>query len=72
VPSPEDIETMNSLVSDPSVGVNFAVLLIVRRQDSRLAASATVFRRSEEPVATRLYIEAGRESLPVRRRFRVL
>lgn len=68
VPSPEDIETMESLVSDPSVGANFAVLLIVRRQDSRLAVSATVFRRSEEPLAARVFIEAVREALPVRRR----
>lgn len=68
VPSREDIETMKSLVSDPSVGVNFAVLLIVRRQDSRLATSATVFGRSGEPVAVRIFIEAMRESLPVRRR----
>jgi [CysO sulfur-carrier protein]-S-L-cysteine hydrolase len=68
VPSPEDIETMKSLVSDPSVGANFVVLLIVRRQDSRLAVSATVFRRSEEPLAARVFIEAVREVLPVRRR----
>lgn len=68
VPSSEDIETMNSLVSDPSVGVNFAVLLIVRRQDSRLAISATAFRRSEETLAARVFIEAVRETLPVRRR----
>jgi integrative and conjugative element protein (TIGR02256 family) len=68
LPSPEDIETMNSLVADPSVGANFAVLLIVRRQDNRLSASATPFRKSEEPVASRLYIEADRPLLP-RRRF---
>ena len=55
---------MKSLVSDPSVGANFAVLLIVRRQDSRLVVSATVFRRSEEPLAARVFIVGGQRGSP--------
>ncbi|MER9949533.1 Mov34/MPN/PAD-1 family protein [Mesorhizobium sp. M0047] len=44
LPSADDVRTMRSIVSDPKVGVNFAVLLIVRRTDSkRLSLSATAF-----------------------------
>lgn len=44
LPSADDVRTMRSIVSDPKVGVNFAVLLIVRRTGSkRLALSATAF-----------------------------
>jgi integrative and conjugative element protein (TIGR02256 family) len=42
LPSSKDMRTMRSIVSDPRVGVNFAVLIIVRLvHRDRLAMSAT-------------------------------
>lgn len=42
LPSSKDMRTMRSIVGDPSVGVNFAVLIIVRLiYRDRLALSAT-------------------------------
>jgi proteasome lid subunit RPN8/RPN11 len=44
VPSPIDVATMQALVEDPAVGVNFLVLCVVRLGASRtIEASATVF-----------------------------
>ena len=43
VPSTPDIETMQSIVGDPDVGVNFLVLLIVKRVGKEIEASATGF-----------------------------
>lgn len=49
-PSVDDVRTMRSIVSDPDVGVNFAVLLIVRRTGPRkLKLSATTFSRLHPP-----------------------
>lgn len=51
-PSADDVRTMRSIVSDPDVGVNFAVLLIVRRTGpKKLKLSATAFSRSRPPEA---------------------
>lgn len=73
IPSPQDIETMQSIVRDPSVGVNFAVLVIVRdERNGQLSMSATVFTASEEPKLARIYVEASVETLPGRRRYRIL
>ncbi|TIS72500.1 MAG: hypothetical protein E5W94_30735 [Mesorhizobium sp.] len=50
LPSSDDVRTMRSIVDDPQVGVNFAVLLIVRRDGHRrLALSAMAFPRSLPP-----------------------
>lgn len=42
-PSGRDYRTMNSIVSDPDVGANFLVLLIVKSRRGVLQVSATVF-----------------------------
>ncbi len=64
---------MQSIVCDPSVGVNFSVLLIVRdERNGQLSMSATVFTVSEEPRLARIYVEASAETIPGRRRYRIL
>ena len=51
-PSSEDLATMQSIVSDPKVGANFLVLLIVKLGTRReLEVSATAFRKGAEPTA---------------------
>jgi [CysO sulfur-carrier protein]-S-L-cysteine hydrolase len=42
-PSGTDITTMQSIVSDPDVGVNFLTLLIAKRSGKQIEATATVF-----------------------------
>lgn len=61
IPSDKDIRTMSQLVIDPDVGVNFAVLIIVRlRGWSRLRISSTMFQpgRIPEDVAVEIEPEA--------------
>lgn len=56
LPSGKDMRTMRSIVSDPDVGVNFAVLIIVRLvHHGRLAMSATAILPdgSAQPVSLR-------------------
>lgn len=65
IPSPEDLASMKSIVRDPDVGVNFAVLIIVRlRMWSRLEMSASVFRRGAEPFAADVEVEADQAVRP--------
>ncbi len=72
-PSPQDMETMQSIVGDPTVGINFAVLLVLRGElNGQLSMSATVFAVSASPRLARIYVEAGAETLSGRRRYRVL
>ena len=42
-PSPTDNETMMDMVTDPKVGANFAVLLIVKIQDEQLTCNAWAY-----------------------------
>ncbi|WP_159091532.1 Mov34/MPN/PAD-1 family protein [Aminobacter sp. MSH1] len=60
LPSTDDVRTMRSIVSDPDVGVNFAVLLIVRRTSpKKLALSATAFSRSLPPEPVIVVADVG-------------
>ncbi len=59
VPSSTDVRTMQSLVSDPTVGVNFLVLLVARLSGRKqIEATATAFR----PAASPLVIPISAES----------
>lgn len=59
-PSADDVNTMRSIVVDPDVGVNFAILLIVRRTGpKKLALSATAFSRTLPPEAAAVFGEAA-------------
>ena len=61
LPSFTDLETMQSIVDDPQVGVNFLILLIPRlTRWRRMELSATGFRRNGDPFAVSL----GAEELP--------
>jgi integrative and conjugative element protein (TIGR02256 family) len=51
LPSATDIKTMQSIVGDPEVGVNFLALLVVRQVKRRIEATATVFMRTGTPVS---------------------
>lgn len=59
VPSAQDIETMQSIVGDPEVGVNFLVLLVVKRDGKKVAATATGFTSHALPVSIPLGVEPG-------------
>jgi proteasome lid subunit RPN8/RPN11 len=72
VPSAQDVETMHGIVNNPEVGVNFLVLLILRRKGDALGMSATVFRSGYVPEPVQVYTELKSESPPVRRRVRKL
>jgi hypothetical protein len=62
---------MSELVCDPSVGVNFAVLLIARLEKPRdLHLSATLCQPPEQFSSISMFIEA-RQTV-TRRRFRLL
>jgi|ERR1017187_6119494 integrative and conjugative element protein (TIGR02256 family) len=51
-PSSTDIQTMQSIVDDPDVGVNFLVLLIARLSNGKkLEVTAMAFRAGAPPVA---------------------
>jgi integrative and conjugative element protein (TIGR02256 family) len=49
-PSRDDIQTMQSIVEDPNVGVNFLVLVIARLRWRRLELGAVAFVRNGRPV----------------------
>jgi [CysO sulfur-carrier protein]-S-L-cysteine hydrolase len=52
IASSTDIQTMQSIVSDPAVGVNFLTLLIPRlSRDKELEATAMAFRPGVPPIA---------------------
>lgn len=60
-PSGPDLISMSELVEDPSVGVNFAVLLIVRlERRENLFVSATLCQTGEQFTPGRVYVEAQR------------
>lgn len=73
VPSTKDLESMEAILIDPSVGVNFLVLLIVRlvRGDG-LAMSATVCAKDATLLPAKIFTEV--EAIPItsRRRIRPL
>jgi integrative and conjugative element protein (TIGR02256 family) len=57
-PSATDLEMMQSIVEDPTVGVNFLVLLVCNRAaDRALEATALAFRAATEPQAVHLTLE---------------
>lgn len=62
VPSGTDVETMQSIVSDPDVGANFLVLLIARRMGKEIEATATVFMPQTMPFSVPLAVEPDTES----------
>jgi [CysO sulfur-carrier protein]-S-L-cysteine hydrolase len=58
VPSTVDVATMQALVEDSAVGVNFLVLLVVRLAASRtIEGSATVFRPQMPPASVTFLTE---------------
>jgi len=57
-PSRTDLQTMQSIVEDPDVGVNFLLLLIPKLGDHKqIEATATAFRANALPVAIPLSAE---------------
>ena len=58
LPSITDMHTMQSIVDDPAVGVNFLVLLIPRLSKwRRIELSAMAFRRGGDPFAVLVSVE---------------
>jgi [CysO sulfur-carrier protein]-S-L-cysteine hydrolase len=62
VPSGPDMETMGSIASDPEVGANFLMLLIVKRSGKQIEATATVFMPQTKPFSVPLTAEPEEES----------
>ena len=60
LPSGEDARSMRALLADPAVGVNFAMLLIVRNAGRALEMSATVYASGHGEAAVHVYIEHAR------------
>jgi integrative and conjugative element protein (TIGR02256 family) len=71
VPSTVDVETMQSMAADPSVGANFLILLIAKRDAAdSFQASATAFAAGSSPQHVDLEHELSRpvdEGGPLRR-----
>jgi len=63
VPSGPDIETMQSIVSDPEVGANFLALLIAKRSGKQIEATATIFMPATAPSSVPLSAEPDEENL---------
>ena len=64
-PSVTDLETMQSIVSDPAVGVNFLTLLVAKlSRGNVLEATATAFRVGNPPEAVNIAIEWLRNCKP--------
>jgi hypothetical protein len=60
IPSGTDITTMQSIVEDPEVGVNFAVLLIAKLgKRKHLEATGTAFRINAVPISVVLLSGSG-------------
>ena len=73
VPSSTDIQSMDSILNDSTVGVNFLVLLIVQLvQRDSLAMSATVCKRDTHPISSTIFIETELTQVVARRRIRTL
>jgi hypothetical protein len=65
VPSSTDVRTMQSLVSDPAVGVNFLVLLVARLSIERqIEATAMAFTPSAPPTVVPISEEISSQSGP--------
>jgi len=62
VPSGPDMETMQSIVSDPEVGANFLVLLIAKRSGKEIEATATVFMPQMTPFSVPVSAEPEEEN----------
>jgi integrative and conjugative element protein (TIGR02256 family) len=63
VPSSTDVQTMQSLVSDPSAGVNFLVLLICKQATKEgIEATAAVFHARLKPIKVPIHFEAEKQS----------
>jgi hypothetical protein len=58
-PSDTDVQTMQSIVDDPTVGVNFLVLMIPRLEKRRVELTATVVRRGGLPFPALISVEQG-------------
>jgi [CysO sulfur-carrier protein]-S-L-cysteine hydrolase len=66
-PSPTDIQTMQSIVHDPSTGVNFLVLLIPRLSTGgKIEITATAFRPDAYPTAVSVSVEASQPQTETR------
>ena len=62
IPSTTDVNTMQALVCDPTVGVNFLVLLVCKLgDDCNFEATATAFRANTQPMSVPLTIENNPE-----------
>jgi len=73
LPSSKDVATMSSMLEDTEVGVNFLVLLILRRRMmSGLEMSATSFRAGHEPSAIQVFTEMRSLQFSPRRKARAL
>ena len=73
VPSATDRRTMQSIVEDPEVAVNFLVLLVCKRvARSALEATATVFRAEADPLSALVVMEGeeDHQRVSVARRWR--
>jgi integrative and conjugative element protein (TIGR02256 family) len=58
IPSRTDLCTMQSMVEDPDVGVNFLVLLVCKKaRDEAIEATAIVFRAGTEPLGVPVALE---------------
>jgi integrative and conjugative element protein (TIGR02256 family) len=63
MPSGTDLRTMQSIVEDPDVGVNFLVLLVCKRAARGvIEATAVAFRAATEPLAIPVALEAGTQA----------
>jgi hypothetical protein len=71
-PSEADLRTMQSIVEDPEVGVNFLILLICKRgAGGAIEATATAFQALNEPLAVplALEVETGTQTATLGQRF---
>jgi integrative and conjugative element protein (TIGR02256 family) len=65
MPSTSDMQTMQSIVDDPAVGVNFAVLLITKLgNNKRIEATAMAFRSGMSAMSVPLQAEAESHPQP--------
>jgi [CysO sulfur-carrier protein]-S-L-cysteine hydrolase len=59
MPSATDLRTMQTIVEDPDVGVNFIVLLVCKRiAGGAIEATAVAFRAATEPLGVPVTLEA--------------
>ncbi len=64
-PSPTDMTTMQSMVNDPAIGVNFLILLVVRlRWTSNIHIAGVAFRPGLDPASVAVSPEDDPEGEP--------